>query len=134
MKARPKPREASVSFRAAADARGAAPPPRSPRTLTVGAVLASPAGQAGQAPVRRAHVVPEAVVAALAEAGAALAVVVLAADHAVGVAQLGQRALMHVLRPVLTHRQRPLDRYLADEPLLRGRPGACGRAGVGQRL
>lgn len=104
----------------------------SSQTDGLGAVLAGPAGQAGQAPVRRAHVVPEAVVAALAEAGAALAVVVLAAHHAVGVAQLGQRVLMHVLRPVLAHRQRPLDRHLADEPLLRGRPGAFRQVVVGR--
>lgn len=94
------------------------------QTDGLGAVLSSPAGQAGQAAVRLADVVAKAVIAALAEAGAAVPVVVLAADHPVGVAQLGQRALLHVLRPVLAHRQRPLDRHLADEPVLRQRLGA----------
>lgn len=103
------------------------------QTDGLGAVLAGPAGQAGQAAVRLADVVSEAVVAALAETGTALAVVVLAADHSVGVTQLGQRAALHVLRPVLAHRQRPLDRHLADEPVLRGRPGAF-RQVVGGRV
>lgn len=75
------------------------------QTDGLGAVLAGPAGQAGQAAIRLADIVPKAVVAALAETGAALSVVVLAADHAVGVAQLGQRAALHILRPDLTHRQ-----------------------------
>lgn len=71
------------------------PPPR--RALTLGAVLAGPTGQAGQGAVRLANVVSEAVVAAFAEAGAALSVVVLAADHPVGVTQLGEGAALHVL-------------------------------------
>lgn len=104
------------------------PPVRHGAALTLGAVLAGPAGQAGQAAIRLADVVPKTVVAALAEAGAALSIVVLAADHAVGVAQLGQRAALHILRPDLAHRQRPLDGHLADEPLLRRRPRACGTA------
>lgn len=104
------------------------PPVGHGAALTLGAVLAGPARQAGQAAIHLADIVPKAVVAALAEAGAALSVVVLAADHAVGVAQLGQQAALHILRPDLTHRQRPLDGHLADEPLLRRRPRACGTA------
>lgn len=107
------------------------PAPRTPDVchslaLTLCAVLSGPAGQAGQAAIGLADVVAEAVVAALAEARAAVPVVVLAADHPVGVAQLGQRALLHILRPVLTHCQRPLDRHLADEPVLGRRLGAWG--------
>lgn len=67
------------------------------QTDGLGAVLAGPTGQAGQGAVRLANVVSEAVVAAFAEAGAALSVVVLAADHPVGVTQLGEGAALHVL-------------------------------------
>lgn len=87
------------------------------QTDGLGAVLAGPARQAVQAAVGLAHVVAEGVVAALAEAGAAVPVVVLAADHPVGKAQLGLRAALQVLGPVLAHCQRPLDRHVADPPL-----------------
>lgn len=55
--------------------------------LTLFAVLPSPAGEAGQAAIWLAHVVAEVVIALLAQARAAVPIVVVTADDPVRVAQ-----------------------------------------------
>lgn len=67
----------------------------------------------------------EVVVPTPADTRAVVSVVVLVADHSVGVAELGALVALLVLGPVLAHGQRALDRHLADEPFPSWGLGAC---------
>lgn len=71
-----------------------------PGLLTFFAVFAFPARQAGQLPVAVAGVVAEAVVPGRALLGAALSVVALVADEAVGISELRLLRRQCVLGPV----------------------------------
>lgn len=87
-------------------------------TLTDRAVLARPALHALAVAVGVAGVVTQVEVPGPAEGGAGLAVVVLAAHHVVGEAQLALVAKVDVLRPVLAHRQLAVRRQPADQVVL----------------
>lgn len=89
-----------------------------PGTLTVRAVLPRPAVLAAPVALAVAGVVAEGVVAGPAVGGASLAVVVLAADHVVRVAQLALVAEVDVLGPVLPHGQSAAGRQATDEVVL----------------
>lgn len=58
--------------------------------------------------------VAEGIVSWAAEDRAAIAIVVLITDKAVGVLQLGSSSSMQVLRPVISHRQMSLRGHCAD--------------------
>lgn len=85
--------------------------------LTLGAVLSLPARVADDLAALAAGEVAEGVVARPAEDGAAVAVVVLVAQEAVGVAQLGAAAGLHVLGPLVSHCEVALGGDPADQTL-----------------
>lgn len=91
---------------------------RSLLTLTLSAVLATPALLAAAVPVVVAGVVAEGVVTGPAVGGAGLTMVVLVTHHMVGVAQLTLVAKVHVLGPFLPDSQTAAGCQPADEVVL----------------
>lgn len=85
------------------------------QSLTIRAVLPAPSLQAVTVPLRITGVVSKGVVPGPAVGGTGLAVVVLVANHTVGVTQL---ALVPVLGPSLSDCQPALRRQAADEVVL----------------
>lgn len=86
--------------------------------LTFFAVVALPPRQAGELPVAVAGVVAEAVVPGRALFGAALSVVALVADEAVGICELGLLGRQRVLGPVGPHSQLAPGGKEADQQIL----------------
>lgn len=87
------------------------------RPLTFSAVLSLPARVADDLPAFAARKVSEGVVAGSAENRAALAVVVLVAQEAVGVAQLGPAGRLHVFGPLVSHSKVALSGDPADQTI-----------------
>lgn len=87
------------------------------RSLTLRAVLSLPARVADDLPALAARKVSESVVAGPAEYRAAVAVVVLVTQEAVGVAQLGPVGRLHVFGPLVSHSKVALSGDPADQTI-----------------
>lgn len=85
--------------------------------LTFSAVLSLPARVAYDLPTFATRKVSESVVAGSAENRAAVAVVVLVTQEAVGVAQLGSAGCLHVFGPLLSHSKMTLSGDPADQTI-----------------
>lgn len=96
--------------------------------LTFCAVLSLPARVAYDLPTLAARKVSESVVAGSAENRAAVAIVVLVAQEAVGVAQLGSAGCLHVFRPLVSHSKMALGGDPADQTIrvvCKDKRGSC---------
>lgn len=85
--------------------------------LTLSAVLSLPARVAYDLPALAAGEVPKSIVPGPAEDRAAVTVVVLVAQEAVGVTQLSPAGCLHVLGPLLSHSEVTLGGDPADQTL-----------------
>lgn len=94
--------------------------------LTFSAVLSLPARVAYDLPTFATRKVSKSVVAGSTEHRAAVAIVVLITQEAVGVAQLGSARCLHVFGPLLSHGKMTLSGDPADQPIWVVYKNKCG--------
>lgn len=88
-----------------------------PSLLTFSAVLSLPARVAYDLPAFTTREVPKSVIAGSAEHRAAIAIVALVTEKAVGVAQLGSARCLHVFGPLISHSKVTLSGDPADQTI-----------------